>query len=634
MTVQETLNLITPLIPGVKSIGLTDASVITWDFSQGNVANVTIGASRTLQVTNLSANSFGLLTVTQGAGGQKTISLPGNQQTSLTFSANAGDKDLLGFFYDGTTFYWSITNYGQVIIPTVQLQTPGNYNLNVISDTEIDSTWNSVPSASTYVIQRTTDSSYSTGLANVFSSASLSFNDLNLSASTAYYYRLKATAFGYIDSNWVTGSATTQASQTPFYLQWNNITATQNEQFNSNQGIRKQLSPNTSSASLTYSTTTISNGEVFDYATDSVSSNVFSMFLATSSASTTTNSDIDLALNSTINLLTNNNPLLSANLFHPSNGNRLRVQYTDGWLSILYSTDGTTWNVYYLSYISPATSYTIGFSGGVAGLGSSNVFKVIAPLSPVRNFVGLCQPGGTQVNMSWNAVVSASRYTLQRAITSSFSGSTTLYTGSGTSFNDTGLTNGTTYYYRLQANGSSNSAWYNKTIVTSTAGDLNYLQFQVSGTKAEPINDYKSVRLKAAAKATETAYTYCTSSIGTGSAIVFDILNKSSDVYTIGLNTNTTTSPSAGTIEMVLNGTLSVNEGGTAKISGLATSNFQRWRLECTTGSIFRVAYSNDTGSTWTVAYSSSLSATSSYFPGFQGATINSGPINFYQMSI
>ena len=66
-------------------------------------------------------------------------------------------------------------------------------------------------------------------------------------------------------------------------------------------------------------------------------------------------------------------------------------------------------------------------------------------------------PGSGQVTLSWNASSGATSYNLYRGTTSG--GETLWQSGiTGTSFTDTGLTNGTTYYYEVTAVNSSESS--------------------------------------------------------------------------------------------------------------------------------------------------------------------------------
>jgi uncharacterized protein (DUF1800 family)/fibronectin type 3 domain-containing protein len=70
--------------------------------------------------------------------------------------------------------------------------------------------------------------------------------------------------------------------------------------------------------------------------------------------------------------------------------------------------------------------------------------------------VASATPGNTTVTVSWGAVPGATTYTIYRATTSGGQGNTPLVTGvTGTSFSNTGLTNGLTYFYQVMAVGGS-----------------------------------------------------------------------------------------------------------------------------------------------------------------------------------
>lgn len=59
-----------------------------------------------------------------------------------------------------------------------------------------------------------------------------------------------------------------------------------------------------------------------------------------------------------------------------------------------------------------------------------------------------------QINLSWSAMAKATNYVVKRSIHANY-GATTVFSGAGTSFNDTGLTTGVTYYYDIQATAAS-----------------------------------------------------------------------------------------------------------------------------------------------------------------------------------
>ncbi len=93
-------------------LSLTDGGVINWDFATGNMAEVTLGGNRTLNMSNVPENSFGVLKVKQDATGSRTLSLPGNLETGLALSTGANQEDILGFMYVNSTFYWTISKFG------------------------------------------------------------------------------------------------------------------------------------------------------------------------------------------------------------------------------------------------------------------------------------------------------------------------------------------------------------------------------------------------------------------------------------------------------------------------------------------------------------------------------------------
>ncbi len=80
--------------------------------------------------------------------------------------------------------------------------------------------------------------------------------------------------------------------------------------------------------------------------------------------------------------------------------------------------------------------------------------------------------GNTQVTLNWTASSGATSYNIYRATSAGGEGTTAIQTGvTGTSFTNTGLTNGTTYYYKVAAvNSSGTSAQSGEASATPTAG--------------------------------------------------------------------------------------------------------------------------------------------------------------------
>jgi hypothetical protein len=85
---------------------------------------------------------------------------------------------------------------------------------------------------------------------------------------------------------------------------------------------------------------------------------------------------------------------------------------------------------------------------------------------------GLAATGGTgQVALSWNAVAGATSYSLYRTTKSGSEPATASVTGiTGTSYTDTGLNDGTTYYYRVVAVNGSGASGFSTEAHAATPG--------------------------------------------------------------------------------------------------------------------------------------------------------------------
>lgn len=104
-----------------------------------------------------------------------------------------------------------------VLVPPIsgitQLSTPTSFTATPTSTTQINLAWNAVASATGYVVDRATNSGFTTGVTlGIYNSSGTSYNNTGLTASTTYYYRVRAIAAGYTDSNYATASGTTQTA--------------------------------------------------------------------------------------------------------------------------------------------------------------------------------------------------------------------------------------------------------------------------------------------------------------------------------------------------------------------------------------------------------------------------------------
>jgi hypothetical protein len=96
---------------------LTDAATISWNPTSGLNAGVTLGGNRTLSFSPAPASgSYGTLVITQDGTGGRTLTLPSGTNkvlgststTTVALSSAANAKDILNFYFDGTTYFWNI----------------------------------------------------------------------------------------------------------------------------------------------------------------------------------------------------------------------------------------------------------------------------------------------------------------------------------------------------------------------------------------------------------------------------------------------------------------------------------------------------------------------------------------------
>ena len=152
-----------------------------------------------------------------------------------------------------------------------------------------------------------------------------------------------------------------------------------------------------------------------------------------------------------------------------------------GWVRIVragnvftgqYSTNGTTWNDIgpSVTLALPATIYVgLAVTSHADGVLATGVFDNVSlttptPTPPPAPSGLAASPGDGQVALSWNAATGATSYTVKRSLTAGGPYDDVQSGLGGTNFTDSGLVNGTTYYYVVSASnavgqsGNSNEA--------------------------------------------------------------------------------------------------------------------------------------------------------------------------------
>lgn len=128
---------------------------------------------------------------------------------------------------------------------------------------------------------------------------------------------------------------------------------------------------------------------------------------------------------------------------------------------------------------------------GFAGTPFTWTFVPIAVPSNPTGVSAVADPAGAAVDLSWSpASNTPTHYTVQRSTTSG-SGYTSVGTPTGTTFVDTGLTNGTEYFYVISATNvigtSGNSTEVN---ATPTAPAVGVANIEVTAATTQPISPY------------------------------------------------------------------------------------------------------------------------------------------------
>jgi fibronectin type 3 domain-containing protein len=113
-----------------------------------------------------------------------------------------------------------------------------------------------------------------------------------------------------------------------------------------------------------------------------------------------------------------------------------------------------------------------------------------APATPPTAPTGLqATPGNAQVSLAWSASAGATSYHVKRSITSG-SGYTQIAVPTATNYTDTGLANGTAYYYVVTALNSAGESGNSNQATATPANAVADVTITIDPTKTKPISPY------------------------------------------------------------------------------------------------------------------------------------------------
>ena len=388
-------------------------------------------------------------------------------------------------YSDSSENFISITTSGQLATPTLNNITSSDVTNNTI---ELD--WNDVTNRSTYTVQRSSSSDFSS-ISQTYSNISDPlYTVTGLSSNTLYYFRVRAEGvLPHTDSEWSNvRSATTKLStptlfnifsssditDTTIDLDWGTIIGADS------YTVQRSFSSTFASVSQTYSNITDS-----DYTVTELSSNTLYYFRVRAEGTT---SITDSAW-SNIESATTGGQLSSPTLNNINSSDVTNNTIELDWTDITNRSSYTIQRSSSSDFASISRTYS-GISNSeytVTGLNSNTLyyFRVRAEgvlpytdsewsnvrsattklVTPTLFNININDVSFDSVDLDWGTIVGADSYTVQISFSSDFSSVSQTYSNiSVSNYTVTGLSDGTLYYFRVRAEGTTSitdSEWSN-----------------------------------------------------------------------------------------------------------------------------------------------------------------------------
>lgn len=418
------------------------------------------------------------------AQGVTSYAVTGLTQTSTYYFYIAS------FNGNGTSPFTSTVSATTLTLPAA----PSNLTSTAISSSQISLAWtnNAVnPPASSFAIYQSTDGTNFTWSYTV-SATSSNFTVTSLASLTTYYFKVAAINQGGSSGFTNASSATTQAAPQPpqapsglaaavasasqINLSWtnNDSNATGSKIYKSTDGVNYTWAYTMAQGVSTYSVTGLSPSTTYYFKVVAYNSVGNSAYSNTGNATTMpvpaapTNPATTVPSSSQINLSWTNNDssATGTKIYKSTDGVNFTWSYTVGQGVSSYSVTGLSASTTY--YFKVAAYNSAGTSAFSAAVNATTMAVPAAPSNLTANGTS-----SSQIALAWtnNAVNPAATNIAVYKSTDgvNFSWSYTL-SPTATSYNVTGLSASTTYYFRIRAyNGNGTSGYTNTSSATTSA---------------------------------------------------------------------------------------------------------------------------------------------------------------------
>jgi hypothetical protein len=475
--------------PSNGATGVSAAPTLTWNASGG-------ATSYHLQVSE--SSSFSTTVVNQSGITGTSYDVTGLSNSTLYYwRVNATNAS-------GTSSYstaWSFTTLGLASPPAPTLSSPSNGSTGVPTSPTLN--WNPSTGATSYHLQVSESPSFSTTVVNQSGITGTSYDVTGLSNGTLYYWRVNATNTGgtsAYSTRWsfttivAAPSAPTLSSPangatsvaTSPTLNWNASTGATSYQLqvSTDSSFASTIVNESGITGTSYGVTGLTDGATYYWRVNATNAGGTSSYSAPWNFTTGTvaSPPATPTLSSPANGATSvsTSPTLNWNASSGATSYQLQVSTNSGFASTVVNQGGITGTFYDATGLTDSTIYywrvNATNAGGTSSYsapwsfttssGGGNPPAAPTLASPINGATGI-SPGPT---LTWNASSDATSFHLEVSTTSSFSTIDVSLSGiTGTSYGVTGLTEGMTYYWRMNAtNGAGTSPYSDVWSFTTT----------------------------------------------------------------------------------------------------------------------------------------------------------------------